>query len=113
MTSAHTPPEIAALVARRLAERTGEFAVIGLGRSGMAASRLLRKAGVSVYASDASSSPTVRAAAAELEREGASVDVGLHNLDRIAHAAVVVVSPGVPPEVPPLRVARARNVPIV
>jgi UDP-N-acetylmuramoylalanine--D-glutamate ligase len=113
MTTPHTPQEIAALVARRLAERTGEFAVIGLGRSGMAASRLLRKAGVSVYASDASSSPTVRAAAAELEREGASVDVGLHNLDRIAHAAAVVVSPGVPPEIPPLRVARDLNVPIV
>lgn len=109
----YTPQEVASLVARRLAERTGEFAVIGLGRSGVAAARLLRKAGVSVYASDAGTSDDMRKAAVELEREGASVDVGMHNLDRIAHAAAVVVSPGVPPTVPPLRTARNAGIPIV
>jgi UDP-N-acetylmuramoylalanine--D-glutamate ligase len=100
MGSAQLPQEIASMVARRLAERRGEFAVIGLGRSGLAAARLLRKAGLPVYASDASSGESVRAAAAQLEREGASVDIGTHNLDRIAHAEVVVVSPGVPPSAP-------------
>jgi len=109
----NTPQEVASLVARRLAERTGEFAVIGLGRSGVAAARLLRKAGVSVYASDAGTSDGMRSAAAALEREGASVDVGMHNLDRIAHAAALVVSPGVPPTAPPLRTARDAGIPIV
>lgn len=109
----NTPQEVASLVARRLAERTGEFAVIGLGRSGVAAARLLRKAGVSVYASDAGTSDDTRTAAAVLEREGASVDVGMHNLERIAHAAVLVVSPGVPPTAPPLRTARDAGIPIV
>ncbi len=111
--STRTSQEVAALVARRLAERAGEFAVIGLGRSGVAASRLLRRAGQSVYASDVSTTDAVRAAARELEREGASVDVGQHNLERIAHAAVVVVSPGVPPTVPPLLVAAKAGIPIV
>jgi UDP-N-acetylmuramoylalanine--D-glutamate ligase len=109
----YTPQAIASLVARRLAERTGEFAVIGLGRSGVAAARLLRKAGVSVYASDAGTSEGLRTAAAALEREGASVDVGMHNLERIAHAAALVVSPGVPPTAPPLRTARDAGIPIV
>ena len=59
--------ELAALVARRLAERQGEFAVLGLGRSGVAATRLLRAAGLAVYASDASKSDGVRDAAARLE----------------------------------------------
>jgi UDP-N-acetylmuramoylalanine--D-glutamate ligase len=108
-----TSQEVASIVARRLAERSGEFAVIGLGRSGVAAARLLRKAGVSVYASDAGNTDSLRLVAAELEREGASVDVGLHNLERIAHAAVVVVSPGVPPTAPPLRTARAAHIPVV
>ena len=107
------PQEIASIVARRLAERSGEFAVIGLGRSGAAASRLLRRAGVSVYASDGGQSEAVRTVAVELEREGASVDVGGHNLDRIARAAVVVVSPGVPPTAPPLRTAREAGIPVV
>ena len=110
---AFTPQDAAALVARRLAERSGEFAVIGLRRSGVAAARLLRQAGVSVYASDAGMSDGMRNDAAALEREGASVDVGMHNLDRIAHAAAVVVSPGVPPTAPPLRTARDAGIPIV
>jgi UDP-N-acetylmuramoylalanine--D-glutamate ligase len=108
-----TSQEVAALVARRLAERAGEFAVIGLGRSGVAASRLLRRAGQSVYASDVSTADSVHAVARELEYEGASVDVGHHNLERITHAAVVVVSPGVPPTVPPLQVAAKAGIPIV
>lgn len=109
----YTPQEIASLVARRLAERSGEFAVIGLGRSGVAVSRLLRKAGVSVYASDAGQGDALRDAATALEREGASVDVGQHNLDRIAHTAVLVVSPGVPPTAPPLVAAQAHGIPVV
>ncbi|MFO0095480.1 MAG: UDP-N-acetylmuramoyl-L-alanine--D-glutamate ligase, partial [Gemmatimonadaceae bacterium] len=113
MADTRLPQEIASLVARRLAERRGEFAVIGLGRSGVAAACLLRKAGLSVYASDASGSDAVRVAAAQLEREGASVDVGTHNLDRIAQAEVVVVSPGVPPTAAPLRAAEAAGVPVV
>lgn len=109
----NTPQETAALVARRLAERSGEFAVIGLGRSGVAVSRLLRKAGVSVYASDAGQGEALRDLALALEREGASLDVGHHNLDRIAHAAAVVVSPGVPPTAPPLVAAQAHGIPVV
>jgi UDP-N-acetylmuramoylalanine--D-glutamate ligase len=113
MAETRTTQEIAALVARRLIERQGEFAVIGLGRSGVAAARLLRRAGCSVYASDASASDSVRNAAVALERDGASVDIGSHNLARIQHAAVVVVSPGVPPTAPPLVAAMAANVPVV
>ena len=88
MGDARTPQDLASLVARRLAERGGEFAVVGLARSGVAAARLLRAAGLSVYASDASTSSAVRRAAAMLEREGASIDIGIHNVQRIAHCAV-------------------------
>ncbi len=111
--SARTSQETAALVARRLVERNGEFAVIGLGRSGLAAGKLLRRAGVHVYASDAGSSETIRSAARELESLGAAVQVGGHDLARIRSASVVVVSPGVPPTVPALREAEAAGVPIV
>jgi UDP-N-acetylmuramoylalanine--D-glutamate ligase len=112
---ADTPSSVAtaALVARRLAERTGECAVIGLGRSGVAASRLLRAAGLAVYASDAAAGDGVRAAAAALAAPGITVQVGGHDLARIARAAFVVVSPGVPPEVAPLRAARDAGVPVV
>lgn len=111
--TARTSQETAALVARRLAERQGEFAVIGLGRSGLAASRLLRRAGLSVYASDAGTSDAVRAVAREIEALGAGVEVGGHNLARIREASVVIVSPGVPPTAPPIRAALDADVPVV
>ncbi|WP_373070741.1 UDP-N-acetylmuramoyl-L-alanine--D-glutamate ligase [Gemmatimonas sp.] len=113
MSDARPPQELASIVARRLAEKRGEFAVIGLARSGIAATRLLRAAGLSVYVSDASRSEAVRSAAAMLEREGASVDVGVHNVQRIAHCSLLVVSPGIPPTAPPIRAALSAGVPVV
>jgi len=113
MGDARTSQDVAALVARRLAERQGEFAVIGLARSGIAAVRLLRAVGLSVYASDTSKAEAVRSAGAMLERDGASVELGIHNVQRIAHCSVLVVSPGIPPTAPPIRAARSAGVPVV
>ena len=93
--------------------RTGEIAVIGLGKSGRAASILLRRAGARVYASDAGSSGAIEGAAAELRGRGIAVDLGRHDLERIAKAVLVVASPGVPPTSAPLAAARAAGVPVV
>ena len=93
--------------------RSGEVAVIGLGKSGRAASILLRQAGARVYASDAGSSGALEGGAAELRGRGVEVDLGRHDIDRITRATVVVASPGVPPTSAPLVAARAKGVPIV
>ena len=71
----------------------GEIAVVGLGRSGTAVSKLLLREGATVYASD--------------EKTGG------HDLDRIGRAVLVVASPGIHPNAPALAVARAHGVPIV
>lgn len=84
-----------------------EVAVIGLARSGVAVSKLLIRQGEHVYASDASRSAASESAAAELTALGAAVDVGRHDVARVANARYVVTSPGVPPNVPPLAAARA------
>lgn len=112
-SSPRTPAELSSQVARLLALREGEFAVIGLGRSGEAVARLLRRAGVAVYASDRSTTAATEEAAQRLRHEGADAQVGAHDLARIARASCVVVSPGVPPEAPPLAAARAAGLPIV
>ena len=90
----------------------GEVAVIGLGRSGVAATRLLRRQGHPVYASDGGRSASLEAAAVELRGLGAQVELGGHDLARIGRAALCVVSPGVPPDAPPIAAARAARVPI-
>ena len=92
----------------------GVVAVIGLGKSGVAATRLLAREGVRVYASDASDHPYGGDALEALRSlRGVAVDVGRHDLAQIRGAAAVIVSPGVPPEAPPLAAAREARVPIL
>jgi UDP-N-acetylmuramoylalanine--D-glutamate ligase len=95
---------------RELVPREGEIAVIGLARSGRAVVTLLRKHGYNVYASDFASSPETGKVAEELRALGAVVDVGRHHVERLARAALVVTSPGVPPSARPLEFARENGV---
>ena len=83
-----------------------EVAVVGLGKSGVAATLLLRDHGVPTYVSDIGTGPTFDAWAAKLGQAGATVHIGAHDLERIARSVAVVVAPGVPPEAPPLEAAR-------
>lgn len=87
--------------------------MLGLGKSGAAASRWLAGRGLRVYASDAAETPAVHATAAELRALGVDARVGGHDGERVRRAAAVVVSPGVPPDVPALVVARESGVEIV
>ena len=89
-------------------------AVIGLGKSGVAAARLLAREGVRVYASDASDHPYAGEAAEALKGvPWVDVDIGRHDLTKIRQAAGLVVSPGVPPDAPVLTAARHAGVEIV
>ncbi len=93
--------------------RSGEVAVIGMGKSGRSVTALLRREGARVYVSDAGKSAALEEAAASLRALGAEVDVGSHDLARIRRAVIVVASPGVPPTASPLIAARQGGVPIV
>lgn len=94
----------------------GEAAVVGLGRSGVAAGLLLRREGIPVYGSDRAATPDPsvgEAGMTALRGAGAVVELGGHDLDRIRRAGVCVVSPGVPPAAPPVAAARQARVPVV
>jgi UDP-N-acetylmuramoylalanine--D-glutamate ligase len=90
-----------------------EVAVIGLGKSGVAAVRLLRRHGVRVYASDGGVGPALEEQAALLRAEGVEAEVGRHDLGRIARAAAAVVSPGIAPEAAPVSAARGAGMEVV
>src|SRR5688500_18672304 len=85
----------------------GEIAVIGLARSGRGVAKLLKNNGYEVYASDAASTAAFTACAKDLRALGIEAQAGGHDLDRIGKSTLVVASPGVPPDAPPLAVARA------
>ncbi len=93
--------------------REGEVAVIGMGRSGCAATRFLESHGLHVYLSDAADSASLREAAERLSSTNVAIDVGRHDLERIARASAVIASPGVPPDAPPLSTARDVGVEIL
>ncbi len=90
-----------------------ETAIIGLGKSGLAAGLLLRDHGVPVYASEIRATDSTNAWAATLRSAGAEVELGAHDLARIARAGTVVVAPGVPPEAPAIGAATLAGVPIL
>jgi len=71
--------------------------VLGLGRSGRAASRLLAKAGAAVYASDVADTAELRRHARELMGTGVDVELGRHDRRRLLECDLLVVSPGIPP----------------
>ncbi|MGI9043625.1 MAG: UDP-N-acetylmuramoyl-L-alanine--D-glutamate ligase [Gemmatimonadaceae bacterium] len=91
----------------------GEVAILGLGRSGSAAAKLLLADGMHVYVSDSSSTIGVNDIARQLGDLGASVEVGGHDLGRIRRASLVVVSPGIPPSSPALAAARDAGLSVV
>jgi UDP-N-acetylmuramoylalanine--D-glutamate ligase len=91
----------------------GEIVVVGLARSGKSVAHLLARAGSDVYATDSGRSPELEATAAALVRDQIAVQLGGHDLERIARSSLVVASPGVPPNAPPLAAARAAGVDIV
>ncbi|MBK8004218.1 MAG: UDP-N-acetylmuramoyl-L-alanine--D-glutamate ligase [Gemmatimonadetes bacterium] len=93
-----------------------EAAVIGLGKSGVAAGLLLRRNAIPVYASDRApkaDKSVGEAGLARLREAGATVQLGGHDFQRIARAGVCVVSPGVPPDAPPVAAAREAGVTII
>jgi UDP-N-acetylmuramoylalanine--D-glutamate ligase len=87
--------------------------VLGLARSGMAAVRLAISRGASVYASDMGASAAVRAAASEARALGAEVDIGRHDVEKLARCDRIVLSPGIPPGARILRDPALASVPVV
>jgi UDP-N-acetylmuramoylalanine--D-glutamate ligase len=89
------------------------IAVVGLAKSGVAAARLLGRLGARVLASDSSPLEALTAEARALDREGCVLWAGGHPDEAFRGAALVVVSPGVPLELPALAAVRAGGVPII
>ena len=92
--------------------------IIGLGRSGVAAARLLQREGWQVSVSDAGQSETLVDQQRLLEAEGISVELGTRfSLEALAHTPErpdrIVVSPGVSWQLPALVAAREQGIEVI
>jgi UDP-N-acetylmuramoylalanine--D-glutamate ligase len=86
--------------------------VVGLGKSGLAAARFLKSKGARVTVSDARPA-TLIAELPVLLDEGISVEAGSHGLLTFRRQDLIVVSPGVPANVPELKQVRAMGMRII
>jgi UDP-N-acetylmuramoylalanine--D-glutamate ligase len=85
--------------------------VIGLGRSGIAAARLLQQEGWEVILSDRNTSETLHQQQQELLSQGITVKLGYSlELNDSDLPQLIVVSPGVPWDIPVLVEARNRGI---
>jgi UDP-N-acetylmuramoylalanine--D-glutamate ligase len=87
--------------------------VLGLGRSGRAATLLLRRAGASVYASDLADDKDLRVWADEIRGPDVDVDLGEHDISKLESCELVVISPGIPPTAKVLRAGAVRRLPLI
>ena len=91
-----------------------QVAVVGLGRSGLAAATLLCRMGARVRATEARDTAELRAARDALHTLGVEeVEVGGHSRRLIEGAECVVVSPGVPESAGPIQWAAQEQLPIL
>ena len=84
--------------------------IIGLAREGQIAARWLARHGARVIASDLR--PPQQDVREALERLGVSLRIGPQTPELLSGIDAIVVSPGVPQDVPLLQTARSRNIPI-
>jgi UDP-N-acetylmuramoylalanine--D-glutamate ligase len=84
--------------------------VVGAARSGIAAAELLARRGARVTVSEAAGQI---ADADRLRVLGVAVEVGGHVTSTFTAADLVVLSPGVPPDIPVIQAARDRGIPVI
>ncbi len=87
--------------------------VVGLGKSGQAVCALLLSRGGAVTATDLRSRPEFNGALNGIEEAGCLLRLGSHQVEDFLAADRIVVSPGVPLDIEPLKEARRREIEIV
>ncbi len=83
--------------------------VVGLGKSGVASALFLKKQGARVTVSDTKSGDELRKEIPVLLDHGITVETGGHGERTFHEQDLIVVSPGVPVDAPPLTQSRARG----
>jgi UDP-N-acetylmuramoylalanine--D-glutamate ligase len=88
-----------------------EATIVGLARSGIAAARLLGEKGVKLFLSDSGDPRKVEFMLASNKLAQLDHEAGEHT-ERVLDADAIIVSPGVPSDIPILREARRKHIPV-
>jgi len=106
--------ETNAFINRNPFTRDRHVLVVGLGKSGWAAAQFLHKQGVKVSVSDITPAERIAPEIRQwLEQRKIFFEAGRHSEDLFTRVDCIVVSPGVPLDIPPLQAARRRSIPVL
>lgn len=86
--------------------------VVGMGRSGVASAEKLKQLRAQVTAVDTSTTSEIREISSQLEHKGIHTKLGEHELSDLNEKDLIVVSPGVPPDILFLNEAKKRGIKI-
>ncbi len=87
--------------------------VVGVARSGVAVARLLASRGAMVIANDIKPEAQLAREAEELRKLGVMLSLGSHPESLFENAELIVLSPGVPADLPQLESARGKGIEII
>jgi UDP-N-acetylmuramoylalanine--D-glutamate ligase len=87
--------------------------VVGLARSGLAAARFLRSRGALVTVTDQAVEDILGRSVEQARQLGICLELGGHRPETWASADMIVLSPGVPHTLEPLRLARERGIEVI
>ncbi|MBU0477850.1 UDP-N-acetylmuramoyl-L-alanine--D-glutamate ligase [bacterium] len=87
--------------------------VLGLGKSGFAAAKLANKMGATVFVSDSSVSEDIKKNKDILTSIGIEVEIGRHSANVYKNKHLIILSPGISPDIPILRKAKEDNIGVV
>ena len=87
--------------------------IVGLGISGIAAARFAKKKGASVTVTDMSGEKKLESYAPMAHKLGVNMELGKHNIETFERSDLIVVSPGVPHTILPIKRAIAKGIPVL
>ena len=86
--------------------------IVGGGLSGIAASILLNSKGAYVFLTEIGDTPEKQKELQKFEEENIPYELGKHTLERILDADMIIISPGISPEIPIIQEAVKKCIPI-
>lgn len=90
-----------------------KIAVLGLARSGVAAANLLYELGAKVMVSDTKPREKLNNFINQLVSRDIEISASANQVNDIQDANMVILSPGIPSDIPAVLEAKKRNIPVI
>ena len=86
--------------------------IVGLGRSGAAVARFLKNRGAAVTVTDIAGEDNLKSYTPSLREMGISMELGQHRIETFESADLIIISPGVPHTILPIKRAVLKGIPV-